>query len=803
MAQLAFAPQARRLRIPPLRASTFELDPQFDSARIEWNRQRWHGQDLLTMARDRMVEENVRMLAGQHWGVWSSTLGRWVDIAYFMDQKERRWRQRPVINMVLQWYMLVKARMTENPPIVTFQPGNADRKSADLAAMMDGIWKALWHEAGMVEVIDDAMSWLIPGGGAYIKSRVNPNIGDLREFRGPAVLRLLDQDGQSIEQEGSPIERLADGVPFGPSNPRNPLGSEFVPQARLTGEGGEWEPTGKAFSMYEGGIEATALSVIECRGQWGNNVPWHRKRWHQHRAFFTPEEVFDVYGVEIEPEIFGEEAGRVGELRRMHLGTGHYGATEQDPSSFSTDFREGKEGLIEVLEGWDAPNPMIEGMGQDETNPGGRLLVTTRRHVLRDGARPAAFKYTSPIRYLSFVKVPGRPTGTTPQEAINPVNRTLNRFYAQVLEHGNLATNPIGLADKNQGIETDMITNEPAQILYIARDPSSSVPPLEYVQPPRLGEDVWRIIADLRATVKDLGNIEGAEGRPPTRDPSGELIKELRFNADRHVGPTLRNAVSVFARIAEDWAAILPTIWNEEKVLTWGGEDSLVRSITVTPDLFKAGTFRVVPDVESMLPEGRGERQQRAFALWQAGAFGPKDGPEAIRHYLEIARFPHMDRAMRPGGVDRITARQENARLLQGTPSDQILVLEWYDDVVHIQEHEAYMKTPEFLEQPVEIQQAFVIHRADHMGSMVRKFQQDLERKLFLGDETAQAESALGARQATEQLRLRKLAGSMDPRGHRPASTEAVAGGAPGSEAILSDRAPAALRQDGENLGAG
>lgn len=782
MAQLAFSRKALQSRIPPLRVQAFEEDPQFDAARVEYNRQTWHNQDLLLLSRDRMVEENIRMIAGQQWGAWTSTLGRWVDISYFMTEKERRWRQRPVINMMLTWYMLTKARMTENPPILTFQPGNADRKSSDLAALMDGIWKSLWHEAGGLEALDDAFSWLIPSGGAFLKSQVNPNVGDLREFKGNAVMQLLGSDGSPVMREGSPIERFVENVPFGPRDAQNPSGGDFQPQAKLVGEGNEWEVTGKAFTMNEGGIELSALSVLEVRGQWGNNISWHKKRWHQHRSFLTPEQAFDIYGVELEPEIFGEEAGRISELRRLHLGTGMFGAAEHDPSSFGTDFREGKDGLIEIIERWDAPNPMLEGMGEDDDHFGGRLLTTTRKVVLRDGQRPARFKYTSPLQYIAFIKLPGRPTGTTPQEALNPIQRTFNRFYGQVLEHGNLMSNPIGIADTNQGVEVDDITNEPGQWLYTARD-GSNVPVLEYVKPPAIGNDVWRILVDLRATIKDLGQIEGAEGRAPSRNPSGELVKELRFNSDRQVGPTLRNTVQVLARVAEDWAAIIPTIWSEDKVLTWGGEDRMVRTITVQPELFKAGVFRVIPDVESMLPEGRGERQQRVSAMWQAGAFGDPQSPGAIRHFLSLANFPHLDRAAQPGGVDRVTAEHENAKLLQGFTADDIPVLEWYDDVVHLEVIEQYMKSPEFLEQPPEVIQEFVTHRADHLGALVRKFQQDLERKTLLATDQQQASAAIAARQMVEQSRLQDFVGDLQPQG--PGSVENVAGGAPGQDQTI------------------
>ena len=65
--------------IPPLRAGTFEPD-QFDARRIEYVKRLWHGQDELLRRRDRQVEENIRMLCGQHWSVYNPFLQKFIDV---------------------------------------------------------------------------------------------------------------------------------------------------------------------------------------------------------------------------------------------------------------------------------------------------------------------------------------------------------------------------------------------------------------------------------------------------------------------------------------------------------------------------------------------------------------------------------------------------------------------------------------------------------------------------------------------------------------------------------------------------
>src|SRR5258705_11848921 len=124
----------------------------------------WRQQDHALRRRDRQIEENIRVLAGQHWTIWNPWLQKFMDVSEWMTDDERRWRQRPVVNRVLYWVILTPARLTENPPILTFQPSNADRISADLAGGQDTIFKSKRRGRGREEGIDDLEAW--PGPGA-------------------------------------------------------------------------------------------------------------------------------------------------------------------------------------------------------------------------------------------------------------------------------------------------------------------------------------------------------------------------------------------------------------------------------------------------------------------------------------------------------------------------------------------------------------------------------------------------------------------------------------------------------------
>lgn len=677
---------------PPMRPEATEPF-RGDGTILDYIWGKWESQTGALRFRDRMVEENVRMLCNQQWIVWNTALQRYVDVTHWLTDEERRWRQRPSFNRLLPWFMLTHARLVENPPILTFVPG-PDRVDAQLAEVMDTIFKFVWREAGMVDVNDRMMTWLIAAGRAHLCSRVDLNRGPIRAWEGQALLPMMGPDGLPLlGQDGQPVQVPAEGVPFD----RNGLPLAMMTPAGLVA-------TGKPHFEREGQVVVDVLSPLEVRGEWGP-VPWHQKRWHAQVSLLPVEEIRDRWGVEVEPDTDGGAADAAGELERLLFGTGFFGAGGQKPGAEVAGPRPSASGYARVLTYWEAPgeHPREPRMQESPESPGGRLAVATRQRVLRDGERPLRFPYTSPIRCFDFVRLPGRPQGTTPLEAMVGPQRAYNRGWAAILDHRNRMTSPLTVVDAGSGLDAVEITNEPGQRVTASQRPG--VPAITFVSPPPLGSDVYRAQELLRGEIDDLGQLNGTDGAPPSRDASGELIKELRFNSDRFLGPTVRRAVEEYARMAEDWMVILPRLWDRQKVLAYAGEDNVARTVTVLPAMLQGGKVDVVPDVESMLPEGRGERQAKVYRMYQDGMFGPPGSPPAVKAYLDLARFPHLSRSVRPGGVHRVTAEQMLGAILVGTPAAALGWYPWYDVQAHLEVFTDYMAAPEFLKNPPAIQQ--------------------------------------------------------------------------------------------------
>lgn len=643
----------------PIRADPQDDSDGFDGRRIQLVRGRWMAQDAALLPYHRQVEENVRMIVGRHWDIWSPLLGQYVDVTRWMTDDERRWRQRPVVNRLLHWFILTHARLTENPPIVTFQPSTADELDAELAEVMDTIFKTVWHDCDMLEVIDRLMAILIPGGQAHLKSRVDFMAGDATHVA-----------------------------------TQQPDGTYLITEQK------------------EGQITVDVLNPLECRGEW-NAKPWHQKRWHIHRSFLTPQDVYERYNVLVPPDTYQatNSDGTGGYLTRLLFGSGYFGAAQAREYGANVQGMGNeaarKEGYVTVDEMWEAPSDVIPGYEETQSSAGGRLLTVTKERVLWDSNRPYAFRFTSPIRTFTFVNVPGRPTGSTPQEMMNPIQKTYNRGWAQILEHRNLTCNPILLIDNATGIQEGQITNKPGLHLRFNMKPGVSQP-IMYLEPPPLSADVWKTQELLAETHDFLGNITGSVGEAPTDDPSGELVKQLRYNSDRFVGATVKRAVSEFVRLVQDWMVILPTLWTEDKMLTYEGDDGVARMVAIYPDLWE-GNVRVVPDMDSMVPESRSQKVSRVVAYYQMGAFGPPGSPQAGNALLELTKFPQMNRLDTAGGVHRTTATQAMGKLARGATIDQIPLYPFYNFGVWQATFTQFMSGPDFLKLDENVQLQFQI----------------------------------------------------------------------------------------------
>lgn len=611
-------------------------DDGMDRLRIQLVRSRWAHQDMALLERDKQVETHCRMLMGDHWSVWSSVAGTFVNVAEAMGLPEALWRELPRVNKLADWFDLTVARLTENTPVLGAAPRDADRTSALLAQASDVLLPKLWDDLDMSRRVFEIVGWMAGAGWCFTKT--------YPDFSG------LDLNADQASNGGRLVTRV--------------------------------------------------LGPLDCRGEWGNTA-WQEKRWHIHRAFLTPEQVTDTYGVEVKADtsITGTSATSFYRTR-LERGPGHYGATDLNGFGWGTTTLGPPAELVTVDEMWERPSPQF---------PQGRLLIVTANTVLHDGPRPfpklAEYNLTSPITYVEWMRVPGRPFGTSPIERGTPIQRQINSGVRQILLHRAKTTNPMLLINADTGLTEEDADGfgQPGSTRVVQFPTNTTQPPMMYVAPAALGKDAWETQEYLERQFEKIMDLEGAGGMPQTQNASGEQVKELRFNSDRPISVPVRHLALALEEIGCLWYCILPLLWPAEQVVAYTGEDEAARTLTLLPE-FWDGKVKVQINAESMMPRSRQEREAQAFRDYGAGLFGAPGTPEANQRYYKAARYPDMDDTELPTGVDAVTMKRIIAEIAQGAPAQAVPMLEQWNYTVMKATLRESMAAPEFLEYPPPVQ---------------------------------------------------------------------------------------------------
>lgn len=743
-----------RGRIIALRADP-EVPDALDIDRVHMVMRRWNAQNNAYLGFAKTVEEHIRMLSGRQWDRWSNLYGRFVDVLQFMSEDERRYRMRPVMDYLGYWYTLTMAKAIENQTTISFQPATSDRIDAMLAEVMDPVWKTLFHDMQMDARTIRMVGWQLVAGEGYFVTRADFTSGKKRQLIAPATLRLDRGPGMS------PIERDVDAAPYDQKgNPlaqlvRNPdIESDDDPEAY------GYDVTGEPYEDLEGTPAVDVYCPLQVRAQWGQHIPWRDKRWIMTESFMTPDQIGEQFGVSCDADHYiGEDDSGPGYLERMLFGAGYYGGfsdnqgSQLGTSSTATDARL-EEGFSRVITMWEKP---IKGLSDptDDMPAGGRLLVVAPGQdlVLWDSMRPFKTACAGPIRRAAFIDIPGRPQGTTLLERGVPLQKRLNRIEAHIAQHTNLCTDPILFVHEAAGIDSDEFVAKPG--LVITHGYNGNGQPAYFLAPPALSQDVWRHKNDVREQLFVILAMAGNQAATPTATASGELVEQLRVNADRPLTPLTMNLAIALGEVAEDVMAILPTIWTEEKLISYAGQDNVVRTVKVTPDMLE-GSINVRPNLESAAAESRDARRSRLIQLYQLGAFGdvsptalPADRQKATAQLLQMINFPDLTRASRPGGIDRVMAEHNVGRLVRGDHAMDIPLLEVYDFDVHRDVVANEMKAPEFLEFDKTIQAEFdaLLHMIEDAQDTQNMNQ--LAKKLPIAQATA---AAAGAVQTTAAL---------------------------------------------------
>src|SRR5574341_930611 len=718
MSSSLLAPQRPR---PPLRQQPDQPDDG-DSDRAQFYNRLWESQRYALMPFHLQIEENVRMLLNQQWLMFNPSLGMYVDVATWFTDAERRWHHWPVLNKEIGWFILTHARMTENSPVFTYVPG-PDAEDAQLAEALDTLIKYEWRRMAALDSLSRILAWVLAAGRAYSHLYVDPS-------KGPWVPHMVEQLEVPVIDAGGTVARMQ-------LMPNVPVTKDGEPTIWITpdGPGPRPDPLNPGQPMRphfrrKGQLCLEPLSPFEVRGKWGP-APWHQKRWHALERWMTTEQVKERFGVDLKPTGSASMERATRELL--------YSGNLYNPGGIMPFWGVGPSDalgqLCQVRFYWEAPtsidDPQLE---EQPDSPGGRFLVLGNNDtILFDGPRPVAYPHVSALYAYDFVRVPGRNQGMSTLETLHGPQRTINKLEKSDLRHEHLLSDPKPIVDT--GSNVDEWDNEPGKAVKVRR--RAGILPVEFLTPPPRGEatarlkvEAWTRFDQLAMTKSDV---------VPGPDPSGELLKQLRYDADRPLGSTQRAIVEELVRVQETMLILLPLVYDRPQLLSIMGDDNLALNVMLYPEMFVPESVNVQGDLESMYPESRAERQERVTGWYERGLFGPVGSLEAVSKFFEMGRFPHYARAGKLGGEDFARAERDLGLLVNGAPAASIPVFPWYNSDVEIMVCEKLMKTQRFRSLPPQVRANIVAHWSAHKEKQAAEQAAAMQQQLALAGAQVQA----------------------------------------------------------------
>lgn len=659
---------------------------------------------------ERQVEENVRMLSGRQWDTYMEGIGQFVDLSSWFAAGDERWRQYPVFNWLITYFKQTISKLTENTPAIGVMPATSDFRDAMLAEVVEPIWKYEWDQMDLPEQMFDLYGWCLVAGRGVLKLRWDPSKGPMEEFYGPATLQLQDPTGNIIERQidNAPYLQMPDGS-FQPHilGQQEPDGSMSV----TLDENGD-PAMGPAHVNYLGDMDADSVcptSVITPHGP----ENFMKKSWYTHE-YLLPIEVARLRfnQPDLPCDDFGGEEDL---LLNLQYGS-HYGMPGSIFGGNSlTPNRVALKGMVRVREHWRRQVPNHPDLMY------GRLTIVTKEKVLYDDINPYVVPGQQNIAVLPFyafdlIKLPFKQEGTTDFEFLNPVQRAGNRRMGGIMDAVDFNEQPLTIVNSAAGLE-DQIDNLNRAGGVVTATWNGQGPPVERlpaVEIPKGSVDLLNILRDWMFTLG--GTNEGAEGNAVSTDASGELQREVRYDADRPWGATLRRHSYIWARVAADMMVILGVAMEDSRLLALSGEDNAWKFIHVNPEMFQ-GRVQIRPQPESAVLESRQDKQNRITNLVANQMLPPDIG-------LQAMGYPDLVRLLRPNKEAYSLAQRENAELAMGTLSP---VLPEHDHATHLLEHKKIQQTVEYRNYPEPLKNIIRLHIMFHENMLPQQAMHDAQ----------------------------------------------------------------------------
>jgi hypothetical protein len=323
-----------------------------------------------------------------------------------------------------------------------------------------------------------------------------------------------------------------------------------------------------------------------------------------------------------------------------------------------------------------------------EENEDGRVVTVVDNNIIHDDVWPFPFKDRLNLVVIRETLRENRWTGDTVMTAARPMQTLLNVSASSVAEHMKLAGNARLLIPYSSLEMMENLTDLPGEM--VPYNDALPVKP-QYLSPPSMPEWWMRMPREWADHIDDIMGVHDiSRGSAPANIESGFGLTIL---AEKDNTPTTRltkETAGAFGRLATMVLKIYEHEIGTSKVkrrslvhipgnapidVMWDGSD------------FKGQTTVIVPE-DAIMPRSRAAQMEMAKDMMDAGLI------EGMVDFLTVAEVPGYKDILTVTSPHIDQARRENSQFGLGRQS---VPEEWHDHAAHIDEHNKYRTTVDYL----------------------------------------------------------------------------------------------------------
>ena len=605
------------------------------------------------------------------------------------DGDKPRYRVRLVANQIAPNSNGLLARLTKTKPTFFATPAQADYEAIKATEVAESLLDYWWDTFSLGSKREEAMLWAIICGNGFWKISWDDKVGS-------SVKLMLNPDGEPIVNPI--IEHLF----------KDRLGKMGLDAGEFEKEVFEGEIKVDVMAPFDVLLDDSAQVFEDCKYAFCVHP-------------MSSDEIYARYNVRLKPNAINRYPD------------------ETLPGMFGTTSGKTKQNVRTVFVGYFLPGPEF---------PEGRYVAFTKSPniVLYDGPWPYPFKKLPLVKFPGM-RIPGQLYDTSVVEQAIPLQKELNRTLSQMIEYKNLTLKPQMLAPV--GSLRQRMTDEPGAI-FEYNPVAGKVPEAIPIQ--SLPSYVFQHLQDLGQRLRDtFGLNEISDGAVPPNVEAGVAIDLLQEAATDRLAPQILMMEKGLERAGNMMLELAQRYYNEPRLIMLAGAGSKAKVSRFESADIIAGV-QVKVETGSGLPRTRAGKQARVMQMLQMGIISPTKAYK----YLDMADFKTLQAQFE---ADEEQAMRENDRLIVGEPINKPAAMKAQQELMmqidnpqidpntgrpaavtpealmqvmdaglaplpfenhasHLETHALYMKSPEFEDLPLEIQERFQKHYQFTMTAM-------------------------------------------------------------------------------------